>query len=119
MGREMRLVPNLLILHSTDLEERLVFEAKATRLSKSAIARQAIDQGFAKVMEMSRAQILSITHNNIKMTDLPRVGAYLTCRTDRLIRNFAADLNIPVWRIYSLSVDTGLDTPPFLPPPQN
>jgi hypothetical protein len=114
-----KLISNLLILHSKALEDRLVAEAKAAGLSKSATARQAIGQGFATVMEMSRGQILTLTHNDIKMTDLPRVGAHLARQTDKLIRAFASDLNIPIWRIYSLSIDVGLDAIPFFPPPQN
>lgn len=114
-----KLIPNLLILHSKSLEDRLVDEEKACGLSKSATARHAIDRGFPVVMGMSRAQILSLTHNDIKMTDLPRVGAHLARQTDKSLRGFAADLNIPVWRIYSLSIDVGLDCIPQLPLPHN
>lgn len=107
-----KLIPNLLILHSVDLEDRLVAEAKAAGLSKSATARHAIDHGFATVMGMSRSQILTQTHNSLKLIDLPRVGAHLARQTDMLIRSFATDLNIPTWRIYSLSIDVGLDLIP-------
>lgn len=115
----MRLVPNILVLHSTDLEECLIAEAKATGMSKSAVARQAIDHGFARVMGMSRGRILSMTHNDTKMTNLPRVGAHLTFDTDRLIRSYAADLDIPVWRVYSLAIDAGLEHSSQLPLAQN
>lgn len=117
-----KLTSNLLILHSKELEDRLVAEAKAAGLSKSATARMAINRGFAIVMKMSRGQILTLTHNDIKMTNLPRVGAHLARQTDKLIRGFAYDLNIPIWRIYSLSIDAGLganDAIPFFPPQQN
>lgn len=114
-----KLIPNLLVLHSADLEDRLIDETKACGLSKSAVARNAIDRGFPVVMGMSRARILSMTQNDTKVADLPRVGAHLARQTDKAIRGFASDLNIPVWRIYSLSIDVGLDCIPELPLHQN
>lgn len=114
-----KLIPNLLVLHSADLEDRLIDETKACGMSKSSIARDAIDRGFPRVMEMSRGQILSATRNTEKMTVLPRVGAHLARQTDKLIRDFSATLDIPVWRIYSLSIDAGLDCAPQLPLAQN
>lgn len=106
------LVPKLLVLHSVNLEERLVLKAKTIGQSKSAAARAAITEGFPKVIKMGREQILSMTHTTAKVTDLPRVGAYLAPQADILIRAFASDLKIPIWRIYSLSIDVGLDVIP-------
>ena len=103
-----KLIPTLLTLHSKDIEERLVDAAKSKGLSKSAVAREAIDAGFAQVLEMSRGQILTLTHNDVRMTKLPRLSTHLARQTDRIISNFAADLDLPVWRIYSLSIDVGL-----------
>lgn len=107
-----RLVPNLLMLHSNNIEDRINDEVAATGLSKSAVARNAIDRGFSQVMEMSRGQILSMTHNEIKMTELPRISAHLARQTNRMISVFASDMGLPVWRIYSLSIDVGLTVLP-------
>lgn len=103
-----KLIPTLLTLHSKDLEERLLDAVRATGLSKSAVARAAINDGFPRVMEMSHRQILVMSHNDLRMTKLPRLSTHLDRRVDRIVSGFAADLDLPVWRIYSLAIDVGL-----------
>lgn len=103
-----KLIPTLLTLHSKDLEERLLDAVQATGLSKSAVARAAINDGFPRVMEMSRGQILAMSHNDLRMTKLPRLSTHLDRRIDRMISDFASALDLPVWRIYSVAIDVGL-----------
>ncbi len=114
-----KLIPTLLVLHSSDLEERLADEVKFTGHSKSSIAREALDKGFAKVMEMSRGQILELSHNDKKYSKLPRISTFLHFKTDSFISLFASVMNIPVWKIYSLSIDVGLETILTFPPQHN
>lgn len=106
-----KLIPTILILHSKDLEERLIDAAEAAGLSKSAMARQAVDKGFAHVLELSRGQIMAMTQtaHGVKLISLPRVGSHLTYQTDNLLRSVADGLSIPLWRVYSLSIEFGLD----------
>ena len=109
-----KLIPTILILHSKELEERLIDEAEAAGLSKSALARRAVDLGFARVLQLSRRQIMEMTQtpHGIKVIDLPRLGAHLTYQTDNLLRSVADGLRIPLWRVYSLSIEFGLDALP-------
>ena len=106
-----KLIPTILILHSTDLEERLIAESEASGLSKSKTARLAVDRGFAHVLQLSRAQIMARTQtpHGVKLIELPRIASHLTYQTDNLLRSFADGLCVPLWRIYSLSIDFGLE----------
>lgn len=104
-----KLIPHLLSLHSKVLEDQLVAEAQATGLSKSATARNAVDAGFAQVLELSRGQILALTKTDMPVAKLPRVGAHLSRQTDFSVAVFAKDLELPLWRVYSLAIQLGLD----------
>ncbi|OIO75092.1 MAG: hypothetical protein AUJ57_00800 [Zetaproteobacteria bacterium CG1_02_53_45] len=103
------LIPHLLILHSAELEARLNDEAEATGQTKSKTARSAIDTGIPRALEMSRAEILVRSQHIERLTKLPRAGVWLERQTEKVVFDFANDLKIPKWKIYSLAIDVGMD----------
>lgn len=103
------LIPHLLILHSIELEARLNDEAEATGQTKSKTARSAIHTGIPRVLEMSRAEILSRSQHVGRLTKLPRAGIWLERQTEKIVYEFAKDMKVPKWKIYSLAIDVGMD----------
>lgn len=103
------LIPHLLIIHSAELGERIAGEAEAVHQSKSKTARSAIECGLPRVLEMSRSEILARAQNTIKLTELPRESVWLQRQTEKVIADFARDLKIPKWKIYSLAIEAGMD----------
>jgi len=105
----MKKIKVTLLLHSFDLKEKIDGIASDSGDSKSKIIRLAVDAGFPSVMLMSRQQIISLTAGDCKYLMLPRVSASVELATDLSIEDFAIELELPVWRIYSLSIEIGLN----------
>lgn len=103
------LIPHLIILHSKELCEQISDEAEATGQSKSRTIRAAIDTGLPAVLEMSRKEILERAQAVEKLTKLPRAGVWLARQTEKVVADFAHDLKIPKWKVYSLAAEVGMD----------